>query len=328
MASLTLAQYATNPKPLVAGVAKILQEESMFMNVLPFEDVGALSVQVIREGSLPNISWRRPGNAHGSSKGTDPDRVVEQAFSFGNTVDIDRVYLKDNAPRLYDPRTYWTDQTVKALAREFNDAAINGDPVSNPDRPTGLFKRMSQLPAAQRISAAADGGNGGLDISPDAANLSANIQTLFDRLDQLIYATADHKADYILCNDTFIMRYWSIARQSGLLKTTTDNIGREMYEYKGAKLIDMGFKLDDSTRIIGNAETTNGNALTGGTATSLYAIRVGAEYFTGWQEYGMTVEDIGWLDDGVTYRLLIDWVVGLALSNPRSVTRLFGVIAA
>lgn len=324
---LTLADYAASPKPLVQGVAKILREESPFMDSLPIESVGALSVQVIREGSLPTVAWRKAGVAHGSNKGTKPTPVTETAFSFGNQVDVDKVYIKDTGPKLYDPRTYWTDQTTKAMGREFNDAAINGNPTVNPDRPTGLFYRILNDHAAQNITADPAGGVAGLDISPDAVGLAANIATFFDRLDLLLYSCAGHTADLLLTNDSMLMRYWSIARQSGLLKTTTDNLGREFYEYKGAKILDMGFQINDTTRIVGNADLLNGTALTGGTATSIYAVKLGVEYYTGWEEYPMDVEDLGRLDDGVTWRTLIDWVVGFAVSHPRSVARLFGVVA-
>jgi len=246
------------------------------------------------------------------------------AFSFGNYIDVDKVYVNDRSPRLYDPRAYQINQTVKAMAREFNDAAINGTPDLS--KPTGLWYRVvNDLGASQNIDA---GSGSGLDISPDATSLSTNIQTFFDKLDKAIYACADHKADAILCNDTLLQRYWSIARQSGLLKTTSDNLGREFYEYKGARFIDMGFKINDTSKIIGDTETTNGAALTGGSATSIYVVRFGKEYFTGWQEYALDVIEKGVLEDGVTERTIIDWVVGLALSHPRSVTRLYGIIAA
>lgn len=325
---LTLADYNLSPKPLVAGVARVLREESPLMDSLNFIDVGTLSVEVMREGPLPAVSWRRAGNPHATNKGGKPDRVSEQAFSFGNYIDVDKVYVKDTSPKLYDPRAYYTDQHTKAMSREFNDATINGNPIVNPDRPTGLFYRLvNDLPAAQSIDADPAGGGAGLDISPDAVTLAANIQTFFDRLDLLIYSCSEHKADFLLCNDTLLQRYWSVARQSGLLKVTQDNLGREFYEYKGAKLIDVGFQVDDATRIIGNVELTNGTALVGGTATTIYAIRQAPEYFSAWQEYGLEVEDLGLLDDGVTYRTMIDWVVGLAVAHPRSIARLYGLIA-
>jgi len=323
MAVLTLADYGENPSPLVAGVVKILREESLFMDILPIEDAGALNVEVIREGGMPTISWRRAGASHGSNKAVTPNRINETAYSFGNYVDVDKMYIKDKGKKLYDPRTYWTTMTVRAMAREFNDAAINGAGPSQPDRPTGLFYRiLNDMAATQNIDAAA---GSGLDISASAGSLAANIQQFFDRLDKLLYSMVDHKADYLLLNDNMLTRYWSVARQSNLLDTTTDRLGREFFSYKGAKLIDMGFKTDDTTKIITDAELANGTAVTGGAYTSIYAIRLGKDKFTAFQEYAMDVADLGVINDGVTYRLLVDWVLGLAVSHPRSISRLYGV---
>lgn len=332
MTALTLVDYAADPRPLVRNVVKILREDSVWMDVLPFEDVGALAIKVIREGGMPSISWRRPGSSHGSNKATLPTEVEETAFSFGNYVDTDKVYRRDRTPRLYDPRTYQTSMTVRAMGREFNDASINGTPTST-DRPVGLWYRVqNDLGSDQRISADPAGGSAGLDISPDAASLAANINTYFDKLDMLIYAltgsvTASGKGVYLLMNDTMMQRHQSLARQSGLLQTTTDQLGRTFTEYKGARFVDMGLKIDDSTKIIGDVETLTGAALTGGSATSIYGVRLGKEYFTGWQEYALEVDDLGKLDDGVTERILVDWVVGLALSHPRSAARLYGLVA-
>jgi hypothetical protein len=333
MAALTLIEYDADPRPLVRNVVKILRDDSRWMDVLPFENVGSMSIKVIREGGMPSISWRRPGSAHGSNKATLPTEVEETAFSFGNYIDTDKVYRKDKTPRLYDPRTYQTTMTIRAMAREFNDASINGVPTST-DRPVGLWYRVSNdLGSDQRITADPAGSTAGLDISPDATGLAANIATYFSKLDNLLYAltgsvSASGKGVKLLMNDTLFQRHNAMVQQSGLTDVTKDTIERSWTTYRGAEIIDMGFKIDDSTKIIGNAETLAGTALTGGTGTSIYGVRLGKEYFTGWQEYGLEVDDIGRLDDGVTERILVDWVVGLALSHPRSVARLYGLVAA
>lgn len=325
MAFLTLADYAASPKPLVAGVAKALQDESIFMDSVNFESVAALSVKVIREGALPSVAWRKLGASHGSNRAAKPDEVNEQAYSIGNYIDVDKTQVRDMSERFYDPRAYQTTMTTKAVAREFHDAVINNTPQASVDKPVGLFHRvMNDLGSAQRIDA---GAGSGLDISPDAASLTANSQQFLDRIDAALYAMPDHKADIAAMNATTLLRFWSIARQANVLSTTTDKLGREIWTYKGCKFVDMGFKIDDATKVITDAELANGTALTGGGSTSMYFIRLGKEYFTPWQMYDLEVNDKGELDDGVTMRTVIDWTIGVALSHPRSISRLYGIIA-
>ncbi len=331
--ALTLADYANDPRPLVAGVAKVLREESLWMDVLPFPTVAALSVKVLREGKLPeNIAWRDAGSAHGSVRGTKPTEIQEQVYSIGNEIITDKMYVEDKTARLYDPVAYNYQQTVKSIARNFADKSINGLPGNK--YPVGLFHRvMNDLLAEQRITADPAGGSAGLDISPDTAALATNTRILFDKLDVLLNAvgfgpTVPANGVYLVTNDTVIQRYNSIARNSGLLASTTDALGRTFVDYRGAKFLDIGYKDDDTTRIMGNVETLDGAALTAGTGSSIYAVRLGNEYFTGWQEYALSVSDFELQSDKVTYKSVVDWAVGLALSSKRSVARLYGLIAA
>jgi hypothetical protein len=327
---LTLADYAESPKLLVAGVAKVMRETSPFWDALPMPQVSALSVKVYREaGALTDVSWRQIGEAHGSVVHAMPDEVQEMAYSIGNTIKVDKVHVMDKTPRLVDPMTYQSKQTVKAIARNFTDKAINGVPLDLKN-PVGLYYRiMNDLPTTQRI-----GCGSGLDISQDATALTANIQILIDKLDELLYSVTDSidaggQGVLLLTNDTVMQRVNSAFRQSGLLTTSKDALGRVFLEYRGARFIDMGRKYDDTTRVMGNVEVLTGTGLTTGTGSSIYAVKLGNEYFTGWQEYGLDVSKPE-LDPTtrVTYYSVIDWVVGLALSHPRSAARLYGLIAA
>ena len=112
------------------------------------------------------------------------------------------------------------------------------------------------------------------------------------------------------------------------MSVTKDQLGRELYQYKNATFIDAGYKSDQTTQIIGNVENANGTTLTGGACTSIYGVTVGQEFLTGWQEYGLEVDDAGLLEDRVTYRTVIDWVIGLAVTHPRSLYQLHGIVAA
>ena len=320
---LSLADYAAEPNPLVAGVVNILRKESKVMDILPFVDTGSLSIKVIREGGMPALSWRNIGADHGSAKATKPDEVTENAYSIGNEVDVDKVYVKDTSARLYDPRTYQQKMVVKSIARNFSEKFILGLPTDQKN-PVGLWWRTgNDLAASQCI-------NANVDISADCGTMAASTQTFIDALDALLYSVTDNLEGgagvYVVCNDTLLMRINSLFRQSGLLATTQDALGRKFVEYKGATFIDMGLKADEATRIITNVES--GTALTGGAATSAYAFKVGREFLTGWQEYGLEVSDWVLQSNQVTYKQVIDWMVGIALSHPRSAARLYGITAA
>lgn len=329
--ALTIADYAASPKMLVAGVAKTMLEDSPFLDRLPIEDVGTLSIKVLRQTPNPNIpSWRRMGQGHGSIASVKPDEVEEQAYSIGNEITVDKALYRDKSVRLYDPMTEYTQQVARNIARTITNTAINGTPA-NPDAPVGLrWRVMNDLPASQNITADPAGGVAGLDISPDTTNPNA-AQQYFAHLDAMLLAVSGSlsgagKNMFFLTNDTLIARHTHLCRQSGMLKTTTDSLNRVFPEWAGVPFIDMGRMPDDVTRVIGNTETLDGTATTGGSATGLYLVKFGKEYFTGWQEYSMEISEPELDADKVTYRSVIDWVMGFALTHPRSVARSFGLI--
>ncbi len=125
---LTLADYAASPNLLVSGVAKTMREVSPFFDRLPIADVGTLAVKVFREptGGLNEVGWRNIGEQHGSVKQARPEELEEMGYSFGNTIAVDKVYVKDKSSRLVDPMTWQTTQTVKAMSFGFVDKTING----------------------------------------------------------------------------------------------------------------------------------------------------------------------------------------------------------
>jgi len=329
--ALNLADYQADPKPLVAGVAKCLREESRLMDVIPFPTTGALGISVLQEGdALPAPTWRQPGSSHGSVVASRPGELTERAYSIGNEIQVDKVLMKDSRAKLYDPFVYQTKKVTKAIARTFAEKILLGVPTEE-SNPVGLYHRIwNDLGASQRILA----GSGGLDISPDATTLSTQVQTFIDKLDELIFGlkgniSEDNGDVYLLTNDTVLLRVQSVFRQSGMLNQAKDILGRTFVTYKGAKFIDVGYKVDDTTRIMTNAENVNGYTLSGGACSSIIGVRLGNEYFTGWQQYALDVSDLELQSDKVTYKSVIDWSVGISVAHPRhSVAQLYGLIVA
>ncbi|MFC2000173.1 hypothetical protein ACFLXE_05400, partial [Chloroflexota bacterium] len=147
-----------------------------------------------------------------------------------------------------------------------------------------------------------------------------NMNTFLDKLDALIYAI-DGGASDLYMNQESLLGIWSILRRLGLLQTDKDMFGREIWMYKGARINDMGVKNDQVTKIIPNTEVAYG----GGAAqcTSIYGVRYDVgEQLWGIQTYPLDVDDIGKLNDGVTYRTVVDWPLSLANAGRRSMARL------
>ena len=323
---ITLAQYeqlATDP--VKKSVVNIFRRDSTILERLGFESANSLNIEIIRTKNLPTVGWRKVGNAYAASEGsTEP--IQERVHFLGGMVDVDKAYVIAKNT-ITDVRALHTNMFSSAITLAFNDAFVNGQPSVDADSIVGLWHRFKNglIPTAQHINV------NGLDVSPDSVALTANFNTLYDSIMDLIHRCDLHKADALYMNDTTYLRVISGLRQLGLFTTTQDSFGKNVAQFGpgGPMIYDIGYKADQASRVIGNVENSAGTALTGGGATSIYAIKFGEGYLNGFElDGGISVKDLGLLEDGVTYRTVIDWSMGIYILNPRSVARLSGLVAA
>jgi hypothetical protein len=321
----TLAQFAQlADRPLKKAVVNIFRRDSSIMDMMTFESSGTLTMELLRTLSLPQVNSRRIGEAYGTGL-ANTESLSERICLLGAYIDIPKeLVLAKN--QIVNQRAFQTDAQTKSIAYTFNDMFINGSPVVNNGKDmVGLWYRLTYDISGQAIQAGASG----LDVSPDASTLSTQQAVLIDKIHELIHACDDHKCDALLMNSTMYLRLNAAIRALGMFASSTDSFGRKVDTFGegGPRLVDVGYKYDQTSLIIGNVETTAG-ALTGGASTSIYAVKLGGAYLNGWQFTDMEVEDMGRLESGISYRTLIDWGVGIYFYNPRSIARLYAVIAA
>lgn len=321
----TLADYARLAQsPLKAGVVDILRSNSPLMDAMSFEDAGMLNIEILRTSTLPTVGTRKIGGTWSHSNGT-VDAIQERVVNMGLKIDVDKVLVK--AKSIVDQRALQTQMAISALALKWNNILINGSPSSDYDDLTGIrYRLINYLAAGQTIL------GGGLDISPDSASLAADQVKFINAIHELVDVTANGQSDFLIMNRHARLRLGAALRASNMLATTTDAYGRkfETFGEGGPKLLDIGGTdpLDRTSLIIGNAELDDGSATTGGDATSIYSVKFGDEWLNGFQEYALDVQDFGLLEDGVTYRSVVDWVVGVYHVHPYAMARLVGVVAA
>jgi hypothetical protein len=147
-------------------------------------------------------------------------------------------------------------------------------------------------------------------------------------LDKLIYAIDGHNPDFLFMNKRCLLAVRALLRQEKLLNQAQDQFGRVIDMYGGTRLVDIGVKADQTTEIILNTETAAGVVSGGTECTSIYAVKFGVGDATwGIQEYPMEVTDLGELQTAPKYRTRVDWPHGLATVSPRSLARMYGIVA-
>ena len=319
----TLAEFAKmyDDAPLKKGVINVLRKESI-MEYLPFASHKKLAIELYRTTTNPEGATRSIGEAFPAMTLAEMEPVREQPCFLGAKIDIPKEYVEAEG-QIVNARVFQTDAGVRGMAYKFNDMFLNGVPGAK-DMVGLRYRILNDLPSSQHINA------NGLDVSPDSAALAASQIKLIDYVDEAIDACDGHTCDLIIANRYFYRRLKAALRDNGMFATTRDVFDRQIMTYgeNGPKIIDAGYKADQTTQIIGDAENDAGTAFTGGDTTSAYFIKTGGEqYLNAWQFQELDAVDKGLLEDHVSYRTIIDWAVGLYFVNPRSISRLSGVVA-
>lgn len=327
--TVTLADYAQmSDSPLVRGISYSLIYNGSVIQDIPLVSKKSFTINGARfEGNLPTVNWSQL-NAEGvSTKGT-PTPYQEQVYILRNYIDVDK-YIVEEENSIVDQRSAQTEAYMKALSYDVNYKFIHNDHITGDiNAPVGLQFRI------------ANGGNfgvrpenlidaGGVDLSHSGiTSLTAN--SFIEYLDQLLWSVDSPEGSGVTLymNEVMKRRFAFAIREMGTtggFDITKDQFNRTVQMYKGAIVRDIGYKADQSTRIITTTELANGTAQTGGTYTSIYAVNYDTDHFFGWQFEPPNVIDLGLIYNGVIYRTLIDWAVGLVNSSTRSIARLYDI---
>jgi hypothetical protein len=327
--AVSLADYALNSNsPTVRAITYSLIDNGSVIQDLPLVTQKSMIANGVRfEGNLPTVSWAAL-NAEGvTTKGT-PTAYSEQVYLIRNYIDVDKIFVEDiNA--IVDPRAAQVGAYTKSLTYDFNYKFLKNDHgTGDVNAPVGLRYRIDNgATFGVRSENKIDGG--AVDLTQAAAT-QATANKFIELLDQLLWSVNSPEGTGVILymNEVMKRRFAFVVRlmgTSGGFSIMTDQFGRSIQMYKGAQIRDIGYKQDQSTRIITVTETSTGAADTGSTYTSIYAVNFGTDFFFGWQFSEPNFNDLGLINNGVIYRIAIDWSVGLMNSSTRSIARLYGI---
>lgn len=316
---VTLNDYAQVEKDaLRKSVIDTFLMEADLMKHVPWETIGRLGTTLLRYKNIPSVAFRKINTAWTAAKG-ETDQRTEVVKDLGGMVDVDKLLVRAGGT-VESVRAIQQYLQIKAMAYEFNDKFINGDPTVTPDEIMGILKRVDGLNAAGYTSQYID-----LGLTTDEGILhdSASMNAYVDHLEELVHAIDGHSPDCLLMNGSVLLATRSILRRLQLLDTTKDQFGRVITMFGKVPIYDVGVKADQTTQIITTTETLG---MSTGVGSSVYAVKFGiGTHLWGIQTYALEVKDKGELEDGVTFRTVVDWPLGLAIMNPRSIARLYGV---
>lgn len=315
------------------GIVETFVMESDLARLIPLETIGTTQVNTRRTNALPSVGWRKRGERFtGGNVGYEV--VSDAVYHVGAEITIDKIDMRDKSP-FVNPLAYYTDAHVKAMAYEFNDKVINGDHATDEDEPEGLKVRIGNLASSQTVYGVSSGAE--LDVRPGTAD-EADAQALLYKIDMAKYALDGHGGGKViaLTNADFIQALKNALRvlniyvdptkpSTGINERATSNTlpsGRS-FMWDNIEFIDVGPKADQTTPVVGTT-TVNSQA-----CRDVYFVKLDTEkYFHGIQEYPMEISKPFMLDDGLSWRVVIDWPVGFRHVHPKFASRLLGVRVA
>lgn len=329
---LTLADAAMmSNEPIVNDIGYSLLINDSFLADLPLITRATMKINGLRwrHSDLSSPSWVKLNEDPPVWKAT-PGSYQEQLWLVRNRISADVKLIKDinnvGNPLVNMARAYW-----QSFVFDTNEKLINNDHVTgDPDAFVGIRVRLDN-PTTYGVISECKIDAGALDISiAGMTDATANtlIAYMAKMLDYLGRSSGDNV--FIYMNDELSRRIDMAVRRLGAgggFTNTTDAYGRQVLKFRNATIRIIGRKLDGTSQIITNTETAAG--LDGASVhTSMYAVVMGEDHFSGWQFESIeeSIKDIGLIGNtGAIQSYLIDYGFGIIAKHERSMARVFGL---
>lgn len=347
--ALTLADYAAiSNDPLVKEITKSLHKTWNALKDIPLSTNPTLRQTGMRylNANIPTPNWTGL-NAEPQTFKSKPKSYEEQLYILRNKLTVDRRIL-DQPNAIVDPVESQIQMFLEGFAYDFNDKFINNDPSSTVAGNTadcfpGLNYRLKNasdydIPGEMIITSSADlsvnstsGLLTGTAGSGSANRFMAEIQNLFDNMNA---PDGDGVVLYMseLCKRQIEMAIRVMGIGAGF-DITQDSFDRPVEKYKNATIRTVGRKSDGVTPVISNTQTQSvtgsiGTVATANRQTSIYAVRYGTGYVTGWQSEPFKPKYLGLSpENGIMHNVLFDWGVGLWIPHNRAIGRIDVVVS-
>ena len=308
MTLVEAAKYGDNM--LKRGVIQTLIQESPLLEQTPFTPFAGNAIEVDIEGTLPDVEFRKVNETYSRSWGTDTKRFFGVSI-LGGEVFIDNYNLKVAANKASLKAKQYT-KFAKAMSRTFDKYFFDGD--GSDDSFLGVNALITEGLGMSELMAS---GGGALTL---------------DKLDEVMdLFRGQSRPDAALVNRFHRRKVTNLARTSvtgiSLIDVGTDVFGRKVNMYD-----DVPFRIigdDKSGNAILDFDEDPGDATSD--TSSLYLIAFGEdENVSGLAGAGgsMDVVDFGETEAAPGHLGRVEWYPGIAIYNPFSIVRLYGILAS
>ena len=303
--ALTLAEGAKLSNDVVLqGVIETVIKESRVLDLLPFIDVVGNALTYNRENAMATAAFFDVGDTWSESTPTFT-QVSTSLKILGGDADVDQ-YIATTRSNVQDIEAAVLELKAKAVAHEFEDEFVYGDTAVDAKGFDGLHKLC---PAGQQV-------HQGSGTTPGALSLK--------KLDEALDLVKPGKPDFLMMTRRTRRGISAYARSlTSPVQYDSGSIGQRVMFYDGIPVIESDFMVDTESISSGAF-----SAKTGGTASTIFAVKAGEGRLAGLTNGGIQVENVGALETKDARRWRCKWYVSLALFSTLALARLDGISAA
>jgi HK97 family phage major capsid protein len=303
--ALTLTEGAKLSNDVVLqGVIETVVKESSVLDLLPFVEIVGNALTYNRENAMASAAFYDVGDTW--SESTPTFTQVQTALKIlGGDADVDR-YIATTRNNVQDIEAAVLELKAKAVAHEFEDEFVYGDTGADAKGFDGLH---ILTPSAQQVHVGS--GTSGAALS-------------LKKLDEMIDKIRPGKPDFLVMTRRTRRGISAYARSlTSPVQFESSGFGQRVMFYDGIPVLESDFMLDTEALTSGAY-----SAKTGGTTSSIFAVRVGEGELAGLTNGGIQVEEVGALETKDARRWRCKWYVSLALFSTLALARLDGISSA
>lgn len=314
--AITLAEAQKNVQDaLQIGVIDEFRKSSYILDHLTFDDAvsptgggATLTYGYTRLTTQPTADFRSVNEEY-AGQTVEKQRYTVDLKVFGGAFEVDRIIAGMGG--IVDEVQLQIEQKVKAARALFNDTFVNGDSATNAKAFDGLDKALTGSDTEFILPSM-------LDMST-AAKIRENYIDFMFYLDKFL-KKLDGTPTFIGGNTDFISVIQLCAKLAGKEQTTKDDWGRQVTQYNGIPLVDLGTKAGTNEDVVGTNLTTG--------ISSLYFGRLGLDGLHGVSMAGQPPVKT-WLPDfstaGAVKKGEVEMVAAIALKASKAAGKLTNV---
>jgi len=310
--ALTLVQAAKlSNDVLLKGVIETIITESELLRYIPFIDIVGNGLTYNQENTLPTAGYYDVGDTWTESTPTFTQQTATLKI-LGGDADVDE-FLRQTRSNIQNLKAIVTDLKSKAIARTFEESAVYGSSSDNAKEFNGLHALVS---TAQTNSVD--------DYQVHASTSGTGAAGSVRKLKQLLRMVKPSGPQYLLMSRVTRDDLSTYAETNYSPVKWTTEFGKPMMQFGGVPVITTDWITATETN---NATTERYSAKTGGSNTSIFAVRFGEGELAGCQNGGISVKDLGDLETKDATRTRIKWYVSMALFRTCALARYDGITA-